>query len=289
MRGRLSLVHFTPGIFQPTTINSQAAMGAFQMMDANATIGLMMFSDPTTESEPIGRKINWGRWLILALIVIGFGLFFAFGPDEQTVLHRSAEWREVARSNIVVALLLFFIAEVILIAFSVPVGIWLTVLAGFLFGTWVGTAVVNLGATIGAVLAFLSVRHVFAGAIHRVAATHPRLGRRLTAIDAGFRNHGAYYVVLLRLTPVFPFFVVNAGLGLTSVRLRDYLWATQLGMLPISLVVASAGASVAEITSFREVLSLRVLGALCLLPLVPFLLHHTAGCWLTRSSARPQL
>jgi uncharacterized membrane protein YdjX (TVP38/TMEM64 family) len=243
-----------------------------------------MLADPTTEQKPVGWKRNGGRWLILALIALGIGLFFACGPDEQTVLHRSAEWREATRSNLFVALVLFFIAEVILIAFSVPVGIWLTVLAGFLFGTWVGMTVVNLGATIGAILAFLSARYVFAGSIHRAAVTRPRLDRWLTAIDAGFHNHGAYYVLLLRLIPLFPFWAINLGLGLTSVRLRDYWWATQLGMLPVSLVTANAGASLAEITSFREVLSLRVLEALCLLALVLFLLHHMAGRWLTRSS-----
>jgi uncharacterized membrane protein YdjX (TVP38/TMEM64 family) len=238
----------------------------------------------TTEMEPLSRKINWGRWLILASIVVGMGSFFVFGPDEQTLLQRSAEWREAARSHLAVSLLLFFVAEVLLIACSVPIGIWLTVLGGFLFGTWVGTAVVNCGSTLGAVLAFLSVRTVFAGAIRRFAAARPQLERRLNAIDAGFHTHGAYYVVLLRLTPLFPFFVVNLGVGLTSVRLRDYWWATQLGMLPITLVVAHAGASLAEISSFREVLSPRVLGALGLLPLVPFVLHHSVGRLVARSS-----
>jgi uncharacterized membrane protein YdjX (TVP38/TMEM64 family) len=177
------------------------------------------------------------------------------------------------------------IAEVVLIACSVPVGIWLTVLAGFLFGRWVGTAVVNVGAAVGAVLAFLSARYVFADAIRRAAGTRPRLARWLAAIDRGFDEHGAYYVFLLRMTPVFPFWVLNLGLGLTRVRLFTYWWATHLGMLPVTLVVANAGASLAEITSFREVLSLKVLGALCLMPLVPFVLHHTAGRWLVRRPA----
>jgi uncharacterized membrane protein YdjX (TVP38/TMEM64 family) len=196
------------------------------------------------------------------------------------VIHRSADWREAARSNLLAALSLFFIAETILIAFSVPVGIWLTVLAGFLFGTWVGTAVVNLAGTLGAILAFLAARYVFAEALHKAAESRPRLCRRLTAIDRGFRNHGAYYLLLLRLTPIFPFFAVNIGLGLTSIRLRDYWWATQLGMLPISLAVANAGASFAEISSFRDVLSVQVIGTLCLLPLVPLILHRTVGRWL---------
>lgn len=242
-----------------------------------------MPNDPLTDPEPVVQKWNWGRWLLLAIIVVGIGIFLASGPDEQTVIHRSAEWREEARNHLLSALVLFFVADVVLIAFSVPVGIWLTVLAGFLFGTWIGTAVVNLAGTIGAVLAFLSARYLFADAIHRVAGNRPRLAHWLNAIDAGFRDHGAYYVLLLRLVPMIPFFAVNLGLGLTSVRLRDYWWASQLGMLPISLVLANAGASLAEITSLREVLSLRMLAGLCLLPLAAFVSHHIAGRWLRRS------
>ncbi len=118
---------------------------------------------------------------------------------------------------------------------------------------------------------------MFFDAIHRLAQTRPRLERWLAAIDAGFREHGAYYVLLLRLTPVIPFWALNLGLGLTRLRLRDYWWVTQLGMLPATLVVVNAGASLAEITSLQDVVSWRVLAALCLLPLVPFVLHHTAG------------
>lgn len=235
-----------------------------------------------TDPETIGKKLNWGRWLTLAVIVVGMALFFAFGPNEQTIIQRSAEWRELARNHLAIALSLFFIVEVLLIAFSVPVGIWLSVLAGFLFGTWIGTAVVNLAGTLGAILAFLAARYVFAEAIHQSAETRPRLTRWINSIDEGFREHGAYYVILLRLTPIFPFFVVNLGLGLTSARLRDYWWATQLGMLPITMVITNAGASLAEISTFAEVLSVKILGALCLLPLIPFVLHHTFGRWLTR-------
>jgi uncharacterized membrane protein YdjX (TVP38/TMEM64 family) len=227
------------------------------------------------------RAKNKGvRWLVLTLIVLGIVLFFVYGPDEQTLIHRSFEWRETARNNLFLAMVLFFTASLILISFSVPVGIWLTVLAGFLFGTWIGTAVLNLSATIGAIVAFMSARYVFAGTIHRIAGSRPRLGNWLTVINTGFHDHGAYYVLLLRLVPIFPFWAVNIGLGVTAVRLRDYWWATQLGMLPMSLVTASAGASLAEITSFRDVLSLRVLGALCLLPLLALVLHQTAGRWL---------
>ena len=226
------------------------------------------------------------RWLLLVAVVALAGLFVACGPDEQTVIRRSAEWRAAARDDLPAAVGVFIAAEVVLIGLSLPVGIWLTVLAGFLFGTWLGTAAVSVGATAGAVLSFLSARYLFAGAIHRAAQTRPRLGRWLAALDRGFSEHGAYYVLLLRLTPIFPFWTLNLGLGLTRVRLRDYWWATQLGMLPVTLVVTHAGASLAEVTALRDVLSWRVLGALCLMPLVPFVLHHTLGRYLSESQVR---
>jgi uncharacterized membrane protein YdjX (TVP38/TMEM64 family) len=223
-----------------------------------------------------------GRWLLLTALLAGLALFLALGPDEQAVIRQSAAWRASARENLFVALAVFFVAEVVLVAVSAPVGIWMSALGGFLFGFWVGTAVVSVAAMIGAILAFLAARYVFFDAIHRAARTRPRMKRWLTAIDKGFHDHGAYYVLLLRLTPVIPFWALNLGLGLTRLRLLDYWWATQLGMLPATLVVVNAGASVAEITSLRDLLSLRVLGALALLPLVPFVLHHTAGWWLRR-------
>lgn len=229
--------------------------------------------------------MNRNRWLLLAAFVAALVLFLAFGPDEQTMIRESAAWRELARNNLFAALVLFFIAEVVAVSLSLPIGFWMSVLAGFLFGLWIGTAVVSVAAMIGAVLAFLSARYVFFEAIHRMAQTRPWLGKWLAAIDTGFRERGAYYVLLLRLTPVIPFWTLNLGLGLTRLRLRDYWWATQLGMLPATLVVVNAGASLAEITSLRDIVSWRVLAALCLLPLVPFVLHNTAGRLLTKQEA----
>ncbi|MBX9578863.1 MAG: VTT domain-containing protein [Gemmataceae bacterium] len=228
----------------------------------------------TAAPEPATR--TWGRWLVLAAVIAGVALFLAYGPDEQTVIRRSGEWRAAARADLAAALAVFVLAGTVVIALSVPVGIWLTALAGFLFGTWLGAAAVNIGATAGAALAFLAARYVFAGPLRR-AASRPRLGRAVAAIDRGFRERGAYYVLLLRLTPILPFWVLNLGLALTPVRLRDYWWATQLGTLPATVVVANAGASLAEVTTFQDILSWKVLAALCLLPLVPFVLHHTIG------------
>src|SRR5436305_1211711 len=109
-------------------------------------------SSPPPPTEP--RRSGWGRWLLLTVILAAVVLFLTFGPDESEIIHRSGEWRSAARTHLFAAVAVFFLAEVLLVAFSVPVGIWLTVLAGFLFGTWLGTAVVSFASTLGAILAF---------------------------------------------------------------------------------------------------------------------------------------
>ena len=219
------------------------------------------------------------RWLILLAVAAGVVLFFTHGPSEQTVIARSAEWRAQARANLPAAVAVFFVVEFVLVSLSVPVGIWLAVLAGFLFGTGLGAAVVMVSASLGSVVVFLAARYVFADTLR------PRLAKWTATVDAGFRDHGAYYVLLLRLTPVIPFWALNLALGLTPVRVRDYAWATVVGMIPATVVVCHAGAGLAEIKSFREVLSLRVLGVLCLLPLIPFVVHRTVGRGVVSRSA----
>ena len=178
----------------------------------------------------------------------------------------------MSRTRWLVLVAIFLAAEIAVAALSIPVGIWMTLLAGFLFGVWMGTAVVAVGATAGSVISFLAARYVFADWLHRGA--RKRFARVLAATDRGLREHGTYYVLLLRLTPVFPFWMLNLALGLTQVRLRDYAWATLIGILPMVLVVANAGASLAEVTTLREILSPRVFLAMCLLPLAVFLLHR---------------
>jgi uncharacterized membrane protein YdjX (TVP38/TMEM64 family) len=216
------------------------------------------------------------RWLVLAAIVAATAAFIAFAPDESTIIRESAAWRAAVREDFAAALAIFFAIEVVAVAVSAPVGIWLSFLAGFLFGVWAGTAVVALAATAGAVIAFLAARYVFADLLRHAAHSRPRLARTLDAVDRGLAAKGAFYLLLIRLTPIFPFWMVNLAMGLTRVRLRDYWWATQLGILPMTLVVVNAGASLAEVTTLADILSLRVILAMCLLPLAAYLLHRLA-------------
>jgi len=106
-------------------------------------------------------------------------------------------------------------------------GSLLTLAGGAIFGLVQGTLYVFLGATLGACAAFLVARYVARGAVERKLAGRPRFA----AIDRAVGREGRKIVVLLRLSPAFPFNLLNYGLGLTRVRFVDYLVAC-LGMLP---------------------------------------------------------
>lgn len=214
---------------------------------------------------------------MLAAVAAAVTLVVLYGPSEAELVARSAEWRAAARANPLPAIGLFVLVEVGLLAVSAPVGVWLTVLAGFLFGAVVGTLVVSVASTAGAVLAFLAARYVFAAPLRRFAAPRLRVTAALARIDRGFAEHGAYYVLLLRLTPVVPYWLVNLGLALTPVRLRTFWWASQVGMLPMTVIMAATGAGLAEVTSVRDVLTPKLVGLLMLLPLLA-----VGGRWLAQ-------
>lgn len=107
-------------------------------------------------------------------------------------------------------------------------GSLLTMAAGFVYGLIGGTLVVLPSAVVGATLAFLVARFVARDWVRARVARHPRMA----AVHAAVGEHGFSMVMLLRLSPLFPFVLLNYALGLTDVKLRDYVLASAVGMIP---------------------------------------------------------
>jgi uncharacterized membrane protein YdjX (TVP38/TMEM64 family) len=120
-----------------------------------------------------------------------------------------------------------FVAGYVLATVAFVPGSLLTIAAGALFGLAGGIALTLLAATLGATAAFLVARHLARGAVERRLAGSPRFA----AVDRAVAEDGLRTVFLLRLSPLFPFNLLNYGLGLTRVRLRDFVLASA-GMLP---------------------------------------------------------
>lgn len=124
----------------------------------------------------------------------------------------------------------------------------LTLLAGALFGSVKGLAIVSMASTLGATLAFLVSRYVARSAVEAW------LGQKesFRKLDAMTRRRGALLVALTRLVPIFPFNLLNYGLGLTQVSLKDYVFWSWLCMLPgTALYVVGADAVVKAFTQGR--------------------------------------
>lgn len=128
--------------------------------------------------------------------------------------------------------------------FWVP-GSLLTLAAGALFGLVWGTVYALVGATSGATLAFLVSRHLARSAVES------RLGEAawFPAVDEAIAREGAKIVFLLRLTPMVPFTPLNYMLGLTGVRLRDFVVASAAGMVPGTLLYAFTGHAAGEVAA----------------------------------------
>jgi uncharacterized membrane protein YdjX (TVP38/TMEM64 family) len=122
---------------------------------------------------------------------------------------------------------LVFIAGYALATVALVPGSILTLAAGAIFGLAEGTLYTFVGASLGACGAFLVSRYLARSAVERRLEAHPRFA----AVDAAVGREGRKIVFLLRLSPVFPFNLLNYGLGLTRVRFVDYAVAC-VGMLP---------------------------------------------------------
>jgi uncharacterized membrane protein YdjX (TVP38/TMEM64 family) len=123
-------------------------------------------------------------------------------------------------------------------------GLPLTLGAGFLYGAVLGTLVVSPASVAGATLAFLIARYVARGWVTRRLKKYPQA----TAIDRAIEKNGFKAVVLLRLQPVLPFNILNYALGLTSVRLRDYMLASWIGMFPATVLYVYLGSVMNDIS-----------------------------------------
>jgi uncharacterized membrane protein YdjX (TVP38/TMEM64 family) len=124
----------------------------------------------------------------------------------------------------------------------------LTLGAGFLFGVARGTVIVSLGSTAGAAAAFLVARRLARDRVARLMAGRPRLA----AVGRAVETEGFKIVLLTRLSPAFPFNLLNYAFGLTSVPFRKYVLASWIGMLPGTIMyvyLGSAARSVAALLS----------------------------------------
>ncbi len=190
------------------------------------------------------------RWLPLAVLLLGLALFFALGGERyvsfETLRERRSELMQFVAAHALLAPLCYLLAYAAMAAFSLPGGAVMTVLGGFLFGPYAGTAYTVVGATLGASVVFLVAKSAF-GAV--LAA---RAGPQLSKMEAGFGRNALSYLLVLRLVPLFPFWLVNLVPAVLNVPLGTYVLGTFLGIIPGSFVFALLGSGVGSVLEAGE-------------------------------------
>jgi uncharacterized membrane protein YdjX (TVP38/TMEM64 family) len=190
-----------------------------------------------------------------ALFAGGLAAFFGLGLHQYLTFDQLKQHRGELTAFVtampVQATVLFVATYAAATALSVPGATVLTLTGGFLFGVWQGTAAVVAGATIGAVAIFLAARFLLADVLRAKA------GPWLAKMEAGFRQDAVSYMMVLRLVPGFPFFVVNLVPAFLGVSLRTFTLTTFFGIMPGTFVFASIGAGLGSIFDQAEAFSLK--------------------------------
>jgi len=161
-------------------------------------------------------------------------------------------------------------------ALSLPGATVLTLAGGALFGLWTGIVIISFASSIGATLACFVSRYMLRGWVQR------KFGERLSVIDRGIAEDGAFYLFTLRLIPIFPFFVINLLMGLTKMPLRTFYWVSQLGMLAGTLVYVNAGKELGKIDSLKGILSPGLIISFVLLGLFPLVVKKVLSYYKAR-------
>lgn len=223
------------------------------------------------------QSAAWKRFLPLGVIGVALAAFFGLGLQRYFTLDSLAAnqtaIKAFAEDNLGLSMLAIIAIYAAVTAISFPGAAVMTLLAGFILGTLYGGISVVIGATIGATIIFLAGRSAAGDVLAR------RGGDAVARLEAGFAKNALSYLFILRLVPLFPFWLVNLAAAAFRVPTRSYVLATFFGIMPGTFVYASVGAGFSSITEsssvgldvlLRPAVILPIVGlvALSLLPIV---------------------
>jgi uncharacterized membrane protein YdjX (TVP38/TMEM64 family) len=188
---------------------------------------------------PAKTGISFVRLLPLLLLGAGLIAFFALGLNDYLTIDLLKENRgalkEWVAAHKVQAVALFITTYVVVAAFSLPIALPVSIAGGFLFGSVFGAAWIVVGATFGATILFLVAKTALGDPLRA------RFGAQIKAMEDGFRANAFSYMLLLRLVPLFPFWLVNLAAAFTGVSVVTFVITTFIGIIPGAFVFASIG------------------------------------------------
>ncbi|NGX58426.1 MAG: hypothetical protein K940chlam3_01333 [Chlamydiae bacterium] len=216
------------------------------------------------------------KWIpIFAIVILMVTAYFLGIADyftyEQIQKHHMTLTRYVSE-NFVLMSFIFILSYLVSTSLSLPIGIYLSLIGGFMFPQPFSTIYVIIGATAGASILFWAARTAFSDFLRKKASPF------LSKMEKGFNENAASYLLFLRLVPAFPFWLVNLAPAFLGVNYLTYLWTTALGILPGVVVFTQFGAGLGAVFEGNQEFSIEnilnrdikiALGALAIFVLIP--------------------
>ncbi len=216
--------------------------------------------------------------IVIVLVIIGLiAAFKIFNLGEYLSLEYIKEsqqhFQELYSQNMAAVIAGYMAVYILVTSLSLPGAAVMTLAGGALFGLVAGTIIVSFASTIGATLACIVARFILRDWVQG------KLGDKLKTVNDGVEKEGAFYLFTLRLIPVFPFWLINLGMGLTKMPLKTFYWVSQVGMLAGTIVFVNAGKELGKIESLSGILSPTLIGSFVLLGLFPIITKKLLGIY----------
>lgn len=210
---------------------------------------MMSASENALDAPTSGKGGMWKKLVVLAFVLGAIVVAYTQYGDVlnlQNLAKQETQLRDFQLQYPVMVFGIAFLVYVVVTALSLPGAIVLTPLYGWYFGLLPGIVLVSFASTMGATLAFLLSRFLFRDAIQR------RFGDRLKKFNESLEREGPFFLFTLRLIPAVPFFVINAVMGLTPIRVRTFWWVSQVGMLAGTAIFVYAGSVVPSLQTLAD-------------------------------------
>ena len=210
-------------------------------------------------------KIFFGLIFFL-IIIIGYLIDLDKVLSFSMIKNTYQDIQTLVNKNYTFYFLIFFILYVIVTAFALPISLLKTLLAGALFGFWPGLILVSFASSIGSTFCFLFSRYALRN------YTQVKFGKYLEKVNKGIEQDGWLYLLFLRLSPIFPFFIINLVFGLTKMRALEFYLVSQVGMFVGTAIFVNAGVQIGNLNSIEEILTLKVIMSLTLIGIFPLII-----------------
>ena len=213
---------------------------------------------------------NYIKILIVLIFLTSFLSILIFDLDQllsfENIKKSQNSLQSLINENYLFYYVIFFIVYILITTFALPFAAIKTIIAGALFGLIPGVLLTSFASSIGSTLCFLMSRFVLRNYVEN------KYRKYLEKVNSGIIKDGIFYLFFLRLSPIFPFFIINLIFGLTKMKATTFYIVSQIGMLIGTVVFVNAGVQLAKINSINDILSFEIIISFMLIGLVPFII-----------------